>query len=240
MLLQGLWAANFGERTMYHLFAKAGAFFAVLFAISLAPIYASGAPAGVAVFAGPSIEQTARSTIHLSPTERVAPVGKLIVVADKWDKKFKSGFGKMPKRMKMKQNKRRFKAKRFKPNKKFKKRRKVRRYANSPRYKKKKFKNKRYKKSFKKKYKRKAKRRYKRSRRRNPNYRYFYRNWYYTYPWWLDDYYDYSGYVGYGQAHIRWCLNRYRTYNVRTNRFIGRGGYAHQCVSPYYNPYYDY
>jgi len=33
--------------------------------------------------------------------------------------------------------------------------------------------------------------------------------------------------------HVRYCLNRYRTYSVRSNTFIGFDGYRHRCKSPY-------
>lgn len=33
--------------------------------------------------------------------------------------------------------------------------------------------------------------------------------------------------------HVRWCLDRYRTYNPRTNTFRGYDGYLHRCRSPY-------
>jgi hypothetical protein len=60
--------------------------------------------------------------------------------------------------------------------------------------------------------------------------------------------YGYGGYgYGYGypyyapryyrpvssSRHVRWCLDRYRTYNVRTNTFRGYDGYLHRCRSPY-------
>ena len=43
-----------------------------------------------------------------------------------------------------------------------------------------------------------------------------------------DCYYD-----GYGSRHVEWCLNRYRSYNVRTNTWVSYSGRVHQCVSPY-------
>jgi hypothetical protein len=38
---------------------------------------------------------------------------------------------------------------------------------------------------------------------------------------------------GYGSRHVEWCLNRYRSYNVRTNTWVAYSGRVHQCVSPY-------
>jgi hypothetical protein len=66
-----------------------------------------------------------------------------------------------------------------------------------------------------------------------------------------DDYYDGYGYgsgYGYGYApyrsyysyapaggggHVRYCMSRYRTYDPRSNTFIGYDGDRHQCRSPY-------
>lgn len=78
---------------------------------------------------------------------------------------------------------------------------------------------------------------YPRARHRNNRFRYFYRNWYYAYPWWLyGGYYVASNY--YGDAHVEWCLDHHRNYNPRTNLFIGYDGIQRECVSPYYDPYY--
>ena len=55
------------------------------------------------------------------------------------------------------------------------------------------------------------------------------------------DYYDYdydydygNGYARAGSKHVRWCLNRYRSYNPRTNLWIAFSGKKYQCDSPYY------
>ena len=42
-------------------------------------------------------------------------------------------------------------------------------------------------------------------------------------------YYDQS----WTEAHIEWCLDRYRSYNPATNTFMGYDGYAHECRGPY-------
>ena len=34
-------------------------------------------------------------------------------------------------------------------------------------------------------------------------------------------------------AHINWCLGRYRSYDPATNTFVGYDGRLHVCVSPY-------
>ena len=36
-----------------------------------------------------------------------------------------------------------------------------------------------------------------------------------------------------GRSHVRWCLNRYRSYNPRTDTFMGYDGRRHYCRSPY-------
>ena len=43
-----------------------------------------------------------------------------------------------------------------------------------------------------------------------------------------------SGYYGYrGNAHVRWCLNHYRSYDPSSNTFMGYDGYRHRCRGPY-------
>lgn len=34
--------------------------------------------------------------------------------------------------------------------------------------------------------------------------------------------------------HVEWCLDRYRSYNPQTNRFLSSSGYFKVCRSPYY------
>lgn len=76
------------------------------------------------------------------------------------------------------------------------------------------------------------------------NYRHYYGGYWYAFPWWLGaaavaapyyatpDYYDAEpDYVG--GDHVQWCLNRYRSYNPRTDTFRGYDGLDHRCVSPY-------
>jgi hypothetical protein len=38
-----------------------------------------------------------------------------------------------------------------------------------------------------------------------------------------------SGNRGYGTDHVRACQNRYRSYNVRTDTFLGYDGFRHAC-----------
>lgn len=39
---------------------------------------------------------------------------------------------------------------------------------------------------------------------------------------------------GWTEAHIEWCLDRYRSYNPATNTFTGYDGFQHECRGPYY------
>ena len=55
-----------------------------------------------------------------------------------------------------------------------------------------------------------------------------------AYNYYDDDYDDDYGYAGASSAHVRWCLNRYRSYNPRTNLWRAYSGRKYQCDSPYY------
>jgi hypothetical protein len=82
------------------------------------------------------------------------------------------------------------------------------------------------------------------------NCRHYYRGYWYQNPWWTypaigfgiglgagayyyDDYYVAPRARGYGSRHVRWCLDRYRSYNPRTNTWVAYSGRVNQCVSPY-------
>lgn len=87
----------------------------------------------------------------------------------------------------------------------------------------------------------------------NDNCRHHYRGHYYENPWWNvpmiigdgigpnnyydnDDEYDYGDdYDGGGlsRRHVRYCLNKYRSYNPRNNTWMARGGQMKRCYSPY-------
>ena len=45
--------------------------------------------------------------------------------------------------------------------------------------------------------------------------------------------YERPRYYGGRSAHVRWCLNRYRTYDPYTNRYHAGGGVYRLCYSPY-------
>lgn len=74
--------------------------------------------------------------------------------------------------------------------------------------------------------------------------RYHHGGYYYENPWWLfpmvgagiaigaASAYD-RGYDGYGSRHVEWCLDRYRSYNPRTNTWVSYSGRVNQCISPY-------
>lgn len=40
-------------------------------------------------------------------------------------------------------------------------------------------------------------------------------------------------YVGSGNAHAGWCLNRYRSYDVASDTYMSHSGYRKYCNSPY-------
>ncbi|WP_137387792.1 BA14K family protein [Rhodoligotrophos defluvii] len=82
-----------------------------------------------------------------------------------------------------------------------------------------------------------------------PGYRYRYGGYYYRVPWWERPpvvipappppvYYGRPvppppPVYGVGNAHVRWCLNRYRSYDPGSNTFVGYDGRRRPCVSPY-------
>ncbi len=55
-----------------------------------------------------------------------------------------------------------------------------------------------------------------------------------AYNYYDDDFDDDYGYAGGSSRHVRWCLNRYRSYNPRTNLWVAYSGRKYQCDSPYY------
>lgn len=48
-----------------------------------------------------------------------------------------------------------------------------------------------------------------------------------------DDYDDGAYYGGGYNAHVQWCLSRYRSYDPRSDTFMGYDGYRHRCRAPY-------
>lgn len=74
-----------------------------------------------------------------------------------------------------------------------------------------------------------------RYRHRRHGYGYYYGGWWYARPWWRGPVVVAPVPVRprYGSRHVRWCLNHYRSYNPRTDSFLGYDGYYHRCRSPY-------
>lgn len=66
---------------------------------------------------------------------------------------------------------------------------------------------------------------------RRYRYRPYYRGWRYAPPRYRPRYRPAPRYNN--RAHVRWCLNRYRSYNPRTDQYLGYDGYYHFCRSPY-------
>jgi hypothetical protein len=60
-------------------------------------------------------------------------------------------------------------------------------------------------------------------------------NRYYDDDYYGDDYVDYDDYDGGGLSsrHVRYCLNRYQSYNPRNNTWVSYSGRVRQCRSPY-------
>ena len=50
--------------------------------------------------------------------------------------------------------------------------------------------------------------------------------------WYGNGYYPRRQHVS-SKKHVRWCRNRYKTYNAKTDTFIGKGRKAYRCNSPY-------
>ena len=56
-----------------------------------------------------------------------------------------------------------------------------------------------------------------------------------AYNYGYNGYYN-NGYYGYGgdNAHIQWCLARYRSYDPASDTYMGYDGYRHRCGVAYY------
>ena len=78
-----------------------------------------------------------------------------------------------------------------------------------------------------------------RSRYRNDRRRYYNNGYYYSTPWWLftaplvigGAYSSRRG--NWGDRHVQWCYDRYRSYNARYNTWVSYSGNVNQCNSPY-------
>ncbi len=67
--------------------------------------------------------------------------------------------------------------------------------------------------------------------RRN-GYGYHYGNYWYASPWWLVPSVAITipTHVYGGNRHVNWCRSHYRSYNPRTDMFMGYDGRHHRCV----------
>lgn len=84
-----------------------------------------------------------------------------------------------------------------------------------------------------------------RFRYRHGNNRHYYGGYWYRRPWWnyggptialgIGSGYGYGGAYAFGggNSHVQWCLNRYRSYDPRSDTFMGYDGYRHRCDSPF-------
>jgi hypothetical protein len=81
---------------------------------------------------------------------------------------------------------------------------------------------------------------YPRYRNRQGSYRHYRNGYYYSSPWWLLTI-PFAAAAGAaiansgsdGSSHVRWCSDRYRSYNPRSNTWVGYSGQVYQCNSPY-------
>jgi hypothetical protein len=71
-----------------------------------------------------------------------------------------------------------------------------------------------------------------RKRKRDRHYRHHRDGFWYSTPFWLSLTLPLAAQQS-GSAHVRWCYNRYRSYDARTDSFMGYDGRRHRCNSPY-------
>lgn len=81
-----------------------------------------------------------------------------------------------------------------------------------------------------------------RYRYRYGRYRHYRDGYWYATPWWLLTI-PFAAAAGAaaavnpgnygGSGHVRWCSDRYRSYNPRNNTWVGNSGRVYQCNSPY-------
>ena len=47
--------------------------------------------------------------------------------------------------------------------------------------------------------------------------------------------YDYAGYdrYYYDDAHVEWCLRKYRSYDIESDTYLAYSGKIRRCISPY-------
>ncbi len=69
-----------------------------------------------------------------------------------------------------------------------------------------------------------------------PGFGYYYDGYYYGSPWWIGPSLGITvtvPQVPVGSAHVRWCLDHFRTYDVASDTYLGFDGYRHRCNSPF-------
>lgn len=76
-----------------------------------------------------------------------------------------------------------------------------------------------------------------RFRHQRPGWGHYHGGYWYRTPWWtlpliVPPVVTAPSY-GYGNAHVQWCSQRYRSYNPATDQFLGYDGLYHRCNSPY-------
>ncbi len=82
-----------------------------------------------------------------------------------------------------------------------------------------------------------------RYKHKHGKYKHYHDGWWYAWPWWSvgigigigsywGDYWDTPVYAGY-DAHVAWCLRRYRSYDPASDTYLGYDGRYHRCISPY-------
>ena len=67
---------------------------------------------------------------------------------------------------------------------------------------------------------------------RRPGFTFYFGGWWYDQPWWRTTPPPLLPQAR-GNAHVNWCLNRYRSYNPATDMYFGFDGMHHRCRSPY-------
>lgn len=74
-----------------------------------------------------------------------------------------------------------------------------------------------------------------RCRTRYGNCRHYYQGYYYETPWWTLPFIIGSTIANgnHGRSHVEWCLSRYRSYNPRTDTWLGNSGRRYRCRGPY-------
>ncbi|MGI9374167.1 MAG: BA14K family protein [Hyphomicrobiales bacterium] len=77
----------------------------------------------------------------------------------------------------------------------------------------------------------------KRYRHRRYGYNHFYGGYWYPYAWWVGPAIGATVVIqnraNTQSSHVDWCLNRYRSYNPRTDTFLAYSGRYKPCISPY-------